>query len=177
MHIYRWHVSRKFVDVPPGSEEGQLIDVTITPRADRLLMAMPEVTPRAMLGFNQEDLGWWQIGEEYELEGNLPERELIAVLAERNLDPEAGAFADPAEQRRIVEDMVLIQFVEEEETFDELWSALRAQRGWPDVTELARGVAAKWIDYTLRSRREVKEIYFNLLGEAEREAGDRYASE
>jgi hypothetical protein len=176
MHIYRWHISRKFVDAPPEGLGDQRVDVTITPRAEALLMSMPEATPLAMLGFHREDLGWWQIGEEHELEGSISEADLITVLAERNLDPEAGNLADP-QQRRIVEDMVLIQFVEDEESFEGLWSALRAEQGWPDVTDLAANIGAKWIDYTLRSRREVKQIYISLLGEAEQQERDVYASE
>jgi hypothetical protein len=176
MKIYRWHISRKFDEPQADAEMEAAVDVIVTPAADRFPISFFEESPRAILDLPPEELNWWQIGDEFELEGTTSERAMIEVLATKNLFPEATAPASPAIERQIVEDMVFLQVVKDEDLYRKMWGSKKEARDWSDLTDLVSFDQAQWIDFTQSSRKMAKELYRKALGEVEEPGGEEYAA-
>jgi hypothetical protein len=167
MRAYRWHISRKVEEREAETEAEPTVDVTITAATDALPRTMVEEEPKAPRYLPPDEMMWWDTPEGSQLEGTTTEAALLQALTERNLLVEGLAPEVEDEERQIVEDMVLVQLVEDEERYGQLWEGLIGEQGLPDVTPLVEVEGAQWFDYTLPSRRMAKDLYRRVLGESE----------
>ena len=162
MRIFRWHMTRK----PEGTGTGW-IEVIITPAAGRFAKTFGALRLRGPAGLPPESLASWNTASGAQLEGTTSEEALLLALARRNAVDREAASAASSEGRRLVEDMVLLQMVDDERGYSELWGKLKEAGDWPDVTELVTFPGARWLDYTRASRRMARDIYRKVLGEEE----------
>jgi hypothetical protein len=162
MSIFRWHISRK----PEGRGRGW-IDVTITPAAGRFAQTFGALRLRGPAELPSESLASWKTGRDSQLEGATTEDALLRALASRNAVDREAARAVSREGRRLVEDMVFLQVVDDEKAYTELWEKLVEAGDWPDVTDLVEFPGARWLDYTRASRRMARNLYVKVLGEEE----------
>lgn len=175
MKIYRWHISRKMRHPSMDSEGPQKIDVIITPAKEELVARFQKARPGSPRELPSDNLDWWESDESLQLEGWTTERVLLEALIKRNFFADAIRLEAPDEDRRIVEEMVLLELVWEEAVCEKLWLSLIEQEGWPDVSPLAEIEGSRWLDYTQPSRHLARDLYLRVLGEVEEERG--YAAE
>jgi hypothetical protein len=164
---YRWHISRKVEETESDAEKKATVDVTITAEregAPSHFAGKESIQPRHL---PPDQIEWWETPEGSQLEGTTSEATLLKALTERNLLAEDLAPEVEAEERRIVEDMVLVQLVEDEGLYSQLWESLIKEQGLPDVTALVEVAGAQWFDYTIPSREMAKDLYYHVLGESE----------
>jgi hypothetical protein len=167
MRAYRWHISRKVEEREAGTEREATVDVTITAATDALPSTFADQEPKAPRYLPPDEITWWETAEGYQLEGTTSEAGLLRAVVDRNLLSEGMAPQPETEERRIVEDMVLVQLVEDEDLHGQLWERLIRDKGLPDVTGLVEVEGAQWFDYTLPSRSMASGLYREVLGESE----------
>jgi hypothetical protein len=171
MGAYRWHISRKVEEREAETETEATVDVTITAATDAPPSTFAYEEPKLPRYLPPDEIMWWETPEGLQLEGTTSEDALLGALRERNRLSDGLAPEVEGEVREIVEDMVLVQLVEDENLYGQLWERLIREQGLPDVTELVKVKGAQWFDYTLPSRRMAKDLYREVLGEHE-EAGE-----
>ena len=165
MGIYRWHISRK-LDRP--DEEGrEWVDVIVTPAAGGFTKTFGALRFRAPVELPSESLVSWRTGRDSELEGTTTEDALLRALEDRNAVDREAARGTMGARRRLVEDMVFLQVIDDEKAYAQLWGKLMKSGDWPDVTDLVAFPGARWLDYTQASRRMARNLYFKVLGETE----------
>jgi hypothetical protein len=163
MRLYRWYVSRKVDDSREDTDKPRYVRVVITPAKADFAKHFRRLPPEARGDLPPDDLSLWRVGEEHELEGGTTERALLEALTERNPLTRDGIRGVAGAARRIVEDMVFLQLVEDEKAYAKLWEELRATEGWKDVTPLVTLGDAGWLDYTHQARALSKRLYSQVL--------------
>ncbi|MHA2248640.1 MAG: hypothetical protein ACXADY_27090 [Candidatus Hodarchaeales archaeon] len=109
-----------------------------------------------------DHLAWWQ-NEESELEGRASVDALQRAVVERNVETLSERDVERTSARGVVEDMVLLQFVSDASSWDELWKELSEATGRPDVSGLV-DVESRWLDFTRQAREMARRIYRRALG-------------
>lgn len=170
MRIYRWHITRKLVNPSMDAETVGKVDVTVTPAKEDFPIYKTREGIRSVYELPEDDLGFWEDEDDLKLEGWTTESALLQVLLSQNLLEDASRVEASDEDRRIVEDMVLLQFVEDTDAFLKIWETAKADQDLPELTGLAMLDGVRWIDYTLPARKLAKEIYNRVL-EVMRERG------
>lgn len=172
MRIYRWHVVRKFAHPELNPELAGVVDVVITPARDHFPSYRFEKAPNSLFELPSDSLDFWESEDELKLEGWTKESTLLESIFERNLLQHAKDIEVSRDDRRIVEDMVLLQVLKKDERgFAEAWGKAKSDLDLPDVTDVATWKGAQWLDYTQPARQLTKRIYRKVL-EASREAGN-----
>lgn len=175
MAIYRWYISRK-PDRPDNEGRGW-INVIVTPAASGFQKRFGALRFRAPAQLPPERLVSWRMDRDAELEGSTTEDALHWALADQNAVDRGAARRATGTRRRLVEDMVLLQVVDDEDAYAQIWEKLMGSGDWPDVTELVSFPGASWLDYTQASRRMAKDLYRKVLGEAEEGEEESRASQ
>ena len=172
MRIYRWHVVRKIAHPELDPELAGNVDVVITPARDHFPSYRFEKAPRSLFELPSDSLDFWEIEDELKLEGWTKESALLDSIFERNMLQHAKEIEVARVERRIVEDMVLLQVLKKDELgYAKAWEQAKSDLDLPDVTDLATWKGARWMDYTQPARQLSKRIYRKVL-EASRERGD-----
>jgi hypothetical protein len=147
------------------------VDVVISPARKAFPTSRFSKPPRTLFELPPDELEYWETDDEQQLEGWTHEEVLLKAVFDRNILRHAPEIETSPEERRIVEDMVLLQVVEDEDKFEDLWKKAKQELDLPDITGLAQVKRARWLDYTQPARNLTKQIYRRVL-EASRERGD-----
>ena len=177
--ILRWHISRLY---PMGGQErgmpkdrSRRVDVTITPEAGKILEKAGAGEPLGLADVKSDNIEWWESNEEQELEGWTAEDKLISVFVEKSVRLDTESRKKMQQERELEEDMVFLQFVENESVFNKSFQKLKKDKTLPNVTELLEiDKVALWLDFTTQARRMAAAFYRRALGE--KEEGDDNAS-
>lgn len=170
----RWHLARIYEDERFLADADRTVHVTVHRSAAPLGERRVGSTLSELQLEAQEQLDWWD--RETSLEGWVGESTLIELLATRNAAELGSVRAEP-EQRRLAEDMVLVQALGDEAVWQQ---AVEAYRGGaadlPLLEKLARAEDSLWLDVTQPARRAARDRYRRALREAGPEsAGGPYA--
>lgn len=163
MRIYRWHITRKLVNPSLDAETSGKVDVIVTPAKEEFPIYKKKDLIRSHYELPKDDLGFWEDEDDLKLEGWTTEQALLQALLSRNLLEDASRIEASAADRRIVEDMVLLQVVEDTDTFSKIWNAAKEDQDLPELTGLVELKGARWIDFTLQARKLAKDIYHRVL--------------
>lgn len=165
----RWHVARYHPPDPspsdlPREAQEAILEVVIARSSEafppRLLAA------GVSLMKSVDRLEWWNADEDSLLHGWTTNETLLTVLRESPTGEPASPGGVLLVERRIVEDMVFLQFGSDPSAVEDLWQRAAASESLPDVSDLALLKGAVWMDYTKPARRMAKAIYTEALQEA-----------
>ena len=167
--ILRWHISRIYEE-QERKKGASHIEVTISPGSEKI-RALTEHSNTISKDNNYEEitdkksdnLDWWQIGDEYQLEGWVTEKLLMNALKFKNVSSKVVAKGKNSEPRKIEEDMVFLQFIENEYALDSVWTKLNQSKHYPNLKGLVDIEESKWVDFTKKAREMAKNIYKSVL--------------
>ncbi len=171
LRVYRWHITRKLINPSLDSDTAGKVDVNVTPAREDFPTNYFKKPIHTLYELPQDDLGFWENDDEFMLEGWTTEPLLLQALLHRNLIADASRIKVSEEDRRIVEDMVLLQVVEDVDAFTQIWKAAQEVRDLPDISGLVELKGARWTDFTSQARKLTKDIYNRVLA-VMRERGD-----
>ncbi len=165
MRILRWYIARAHppAQLPEGTRQaagGSLLEVVVSLAAEGL----QEVDRKQLAGISADRLDYWHQDEAGSLEGWLWEQQLLAQLATLPAARHKESAEAVSQERRITEDMVLLQLAPDYVSFEELWQRLRQAPGLPELTELAGFRRSRWMDFTQPARKMSKQVYLRALG-------------
>ena len=166
--MLRWHVSRIYEPEPNTTDGTRSIHFNITPQAGDVLADKFDGKEDALADVESDEMGWWLMDEEQEIEGRTRESLVVEAVTERNVRPKAAGSAPGSEARQLEENMVLLQFVREKADFDAALAEVKASgRGLADVSSLVEIKNAGWLDFTKQARKMAAGLYFEALKETE----------
>jgi hypothetical protein len=172
--ILRWHINRLLEGEAEPVRGTRSFSVIITPQAeDKDIFRLAGVDdPRELGNIKNDTLDWWDMDDENEIEGVIEERDLIRALTEKNVSP-ISELTETVEKetdvvmrkRKIDEDMVFLQIVEDEKNLADILEGLRKDGPFPDVTGLAALGDDLWLDFTQQARKMAADQYQKVMGE------------
>ncbi len=169
--ILRWHISRKYEVEYDAEGKGKIktpnyIDVAITPAAECLQDRKLE----ELASESSDNLEWWNDDEDEQLDGRATEEELITAITKKNIFSGCCQGIGSLEKdRKIEEDMVFLQIVDNTNLLEKKWDKLINKPGLHDVSDLTHIGSAKWVDYTAQARKMSAAMYQQVLGEGKEE--------
>lgn len=156
----RWHITRLYREKSgAGYVEATIFREKSNFFKDANLKALEEVAT-----ILREELDWWNPDEDQQIVGYTTEQSLIDALSDKNVD--SSAKKDPKkikEERKIEEDMVFLQFLEDKLSFEQIWENLRLAEDLPDVSDLIERPDGRWVDFTKQAREMAANLYGQLL--------------
>ena len=171
--IMRWHINR-LLEEEESVGGSRSVSVTITPQAEGkdIFKLAGVADPKELVNVKNDTLDWWDMNEENEIEGVIEERDLVGALMEKNVRPisELTETVDKEtdgvmRERKIDEDMVFLQIVEDEKNLLNMLEDLRKGGPFPDVTGLSALGDDLWLDFTQQARRMAADQYQKVIGE------------
>lgn len=171
--LLRWMIARK-LDSDSSKETEDLesqgaLDTFVTIhrlRKDHLPMVnLTDIT--------KEDMDWWDIGFNREIQGWVDSTKLLEILKTRNLRSNDLSYTNESISRSIYEGMVFIQILDDSSCIDEKWVTKEIRNPFTDANELMNVPGAKWIDFTQPAREASKEIYTKLISSEEVESNEK----
>ncbi len=165
--VLRWHVSRLYDDEGLGTESQPSVDFTITPESKRGFDPKFKKNPQETAAVISDSLDWWDADEEHQIEGIADYGEMLKTIRQKNVfeDVQSGSLTSD-EQRRLVEGMVFLQFIDDSTSLEKVWKALKEAKGMPNVGPLI-GLESKWLDFTKQARKMSSTLYRQVMGEHE----------
>lgn len=169
----RWHLARIYEDERFVPDADPTVHVIVHRSVAGMSKRMVGSTLPELRLETQEQLDRWD--REASLEGWVKESTLVEVLSTRNAAELGRLHAEP-DQRRLAEDMVLLQALGDQaawreavETYDE------GAADFPSLEALARAKHSLWLDVTQPARRAARDRYRRALRDAPESAGGPYA--
>lgn len=166
--VFRWHVSRIYEPETDKKGVQRVIHFKITPQAGDILAEQFGDKEAALAKVNSDDIAWWHMDEEQEIEGRTSESLVIETLTTKNVLGESTSAARISEERQLEENMVFLQFVRDKAGLDEALAKVKTSgRGLADLGPLVEIKKAGWLDFTQQARNMATAIYREVLGEKE----------
>lgn len=163
--FFRWNISRVYQGGGLAEDGSRYVEVVITPQARDLLDAADVVDLPGLMNVTRDRLQWWQSDEEQQLEGRLTENQFFEAISTRTLLSEPMSTKAVWQQRRLEEDMVFLQCVDDERGLEEALAELQTIDSRPDLTVLLDIDGAYWLDFTQQARKMAATHYRRALGE------------
>jgi hypothetical protein len=162
--VLRWYINRIYRD--QITDDGSpYIEVTISPGKPKRNVLSEMLNEEGLISIKSDDLDWWFVDEKDQLEGWTSEKNLLIVLKEKNVFIDSPKFRLNEEEREIKEDMVLLQFVKNQDALDTVWNDLKASKSFPKLFRLIDIDEAQWFDFTRQARKLSSDLYQKVLGE------------
>lgn len=165
--ILRWHIVRIVEQEQISGDEQGRVHINITPEAPNKIDLKLKDDPRKMAKAFRDDLEWWEDDEDAQLEGWTTRKALRSAFITRNIFSDSISSGDTMTKRDLEEDMVLLQFVKDEDSLEKVWEKLKGKKALPDVSALLAIEDTSWVDFTQPARNMVATLYRQVLGEQE----------
>ena len=157
--VLRWHVSRAGESFPSAANDRESVQIDLV-RGNDLCIRTWERMMDSPATITMDSLPWWDdTGEGLRL--TVDPGLLLEALTRRNLLIDLGNQYNSRTTRRIVEDMVFLQFFQDNGEFHSVW-----EKNYPDSidpSEMIQAESARWMDFTAQARRAASTVYGNLL--------------
>jgi predicted metal-dependent hydrolase len=167
--ILRWHISRLYQEERLTSDVYHFVEVTITMQAKDILEEAGVDSLAGLAEVLRDDLDWWMTDESQLIKGLTTELTFMRALTRKNVLEVHENPDNVLQHRKLEEDMVFLQYVDEEALKKEL-ETLKKEEGLPVVSSLVKIDDAQWLDFTQQARKMSSIYYHRVLGE--REEGD-----
>ncbi|MFC1535435.1 hypothetical protein ACFL7M_18970, partial [Thermodesulfobacteriota bacterium] len=166
--ILRWHVSRLYEEEDSSEKESRRLTVTVTPQyKGKSIPDSAGIDGWEQLGSLQSDnLDWWDLDSENEIEGFISEQQLISALLEKNVRPLEQCVGIAWEkneevfnERQIKEDTVFLQIYEDEFQAEEILENFQGMKTLRDLKKILWGGPSRLLDFTQQARKMSAEQY------------------
>ncbi len=168
--IFRWRISRLYDEEERMNNEPRNLTVTVTPQ-NMEKNILDVVRPEGLANIPSDNLDWWDLNAENEIEGTINEDVLARTLAENNINPiskqiENEKPRDLLQERELKEDMVFLQIVEDQTVIsDNLLDKYRTSNSITQDIKKLLWPGSKWLDFTSQARTMSANLYKRVLGE------------
>lgn len=163
--FFRWNISRVYQGGGLAEDGSRYVEVVITPQARDILDEVKAVDLPGLINVTRDRLQWWQSDEDQQIEGRLTENQFFEAISARTLLSEPMTTEAIWQQRRLEEDMVFLQYVDDERGLEEALAKLRTPDNRPDLTVLLDIDGAHWLDFTQQARKMAATHYRRAMGE------------
>ncbi|MGD8987008.1 MAG: hypothetical protein PVH57_02525 [Syntrophobacterales bacterium] len=166
---FRWNITRVYQGGRLAEDGSRYVEVVIIPQARDILDAAEVADLTGLMNVPRDRLQWWNEDEAEQIEGRLTESQFIEVMSAK-IPFAVGSTPEAVwEQRRLEEDMVFLQYVQDEIALEQTLADPLEPAVRPDVSGLLSIDDAQWLDFTQQARKMAATHYRRALGEQEEE--------
>jgi hypothetical protein len=166
--ILRWHVARIYREKKPKGYDSPMVEVTINPEVED---GSGQSSRKELISISEEksdDLDRWDLDESRQIEGWVPENQWIDIIGERHASEKTLGLEKILEERRLVEDMVLLQIIKNgDQVLLKIYEELQKNEGHCNLEELMKMNNSSWLDFTQQAREMAKAVYRKAMGAEE----------
>ncbi|MBE9530008.1 MAG: hypothetical protein IMF00_01945 [Proteobacteria bacterium] len=174
--IFRWHISRLYEEEDRPKKKPRILTVTVTPQNMEKDILEEAQGLEGLARVPSDNLDWWDLDAEIEIEGIISEDVLIRALAEDNIRPVSecvGIAMEKTEgileERQLKEDMVCLQIVEDTNAISKkLLDEFQKVDSLKQDTIKLLWSGSRWLDFTPQARRMSADLYKKVFGEEEK---------
>jgi hypothetical protein len=166
---FRWNISRVYQGGRLAEDGSRYVQVVITPQARDILEAAEVDDLTGLMNVPRDRLQWWKEDEAEQIEGRLSESQFVETMSAKIPFAVRSTSEAVWEQRRLEEDMVFLQYVQDEIALEQALADPRKPDVRPDVSGLLNVDDAQWLDFTQQARKMAATHYSRALGEQEEE--------